>query len=146
MERIRVFKSLKGLAKFFIILGTLLTLLSVAILLKSLLAGFNTSFPAGDWNSVMFLVQGILFIIMGYSNLYYSRYYIEWDEKELRYYFPGAKHPESIQFSEIESAKIRLFEIELKVHGSIRSLHLENLDFEDLKRIKNKFYEFRQEE
>jgi len=146
MERIRVFKSLKGLAKFFIIMGTLLSLLSVALLIKSLVAGFNTKFPSGDWNSVLFLVQGMLFIVMGWSNLNYSRYYIEWDEKELRYFFPGTKHPESILFAEIESVKIKLFEIELEVNGSNKALHLENLDFEDLKKIKKLFEGFSQKE
>jgi hypothetical protein len=139
MERIRVFKVYKGLARAFIILGTILTILSLALFIKSLINGFNTKFPSGDWNYVTFIVQGLLFITIGYSNIKNKKYFIEWDDIELRFLLPDTKKAESILFSEIVSVNIKLFEIELKLKDSIRILNLDNLDFEDLKRIKNKF-------
>jgi hypothetical protein len=139
MERIRVFKVLKGLAMFFIIFGTIFTILGFSLFIKSLISGFNTKFPSGDWNSVIFTLEGPLFILMGYLNLKNKKYYIEWDDKELRFLLPDTKQVETILFSEIDSVKIKLFEIELKLTDSVRTLNLDNLEFEDLKRVKKKF-------
>jgi uncharacterized membrane protein len=139
MERIRVFKVLKELTRIFIILGTIATILGLSLFIKSLINGFNTKFPSGDWNSVFFTVQGLLFVIMGYSNLKNRKYYIEWDDKELRFLLPDTKKVESVPFSEIISVKIKLFEIEITLKDSIRTLNLDNLEFEDLKKVKKKF-------
>ena len=139
MERIRVFKVLKVLTRIFIILGTIATILGLSLFIKSLINGFNTKFPSGDWNSVFFTVQGLLFVIMGYSNLKNRKYYIEWDDKELRFLLPDTKKVESVPFSEIISVKIKLFEIEITLKDSIRTLNLDNLEFEDLKKVKKKF-------
>jgi len=141
MERIRVFKVHKGFAGFFISFGTIFTLLGILLLIKSFIDGFNVKFPSGDWNSVMFTIQGLLFILMGYSNLKNKKYFIEWDDKELRYYLPDTKVIETLQFSEIESVIIKLFEIELKLIDSVKIINLENLEFEDLRRVKKKFEE-----
>ena len=132
---------LKGLARFFIILGTIITILGISLLIKSLIGGFNIKFPSGDWNSVMFTIQGLLFILMGYSNLKNKKYFIEWDDRELRFYLPDTKRTETVRFSEIESVRIKLFEIELKLTDSVKTINLENLEFEDLKRVKKKFEE-----
>jgi uncharacterized membrane protein len=139
MERIRVFKVLKVLTRIFIILGTIATILGLSLFIKSLINGFNTKFPSGDWNSVFFTVQGLLFVIMGYSNLKNRKYYIEWDDKELRFLLPDTKKVESVPFSEIISVNIKLFEIEITLKDSIRTLNLDNLEFEDLKKVKKKF-------
>jgi hypothetical protein len=139
MERIRVFKVLTGLARFFIILGAITSIFGLSLFFKYLINGFNTKFPSGDWNSVIFTIQGFLFIIMGYSNLKNKRYYIEWDDKELKFLLPDRKQVESVLFSEIVSANIKLFEIELRLKDSVRTLNLDSLEFEDLKKVKQKF-------
>jgi hypothetical protein len=139
MERIRVFKALKGLSKFFIVFGSIITIIAFSVVIKSLVNGFNTQFPSGDWTFVFFTIQGLLFILMGYSNLKNKKYYIEWDDKELRFLLPDTKQVETVLFSEITSVNIKLFEIELKLKDSIRTLNLDNMEFEDLKRVKKKF-------
>ena len=88
---------------------------------------------------MFFTVQGLLFVIMGYSNLKNRKYYIEWDDKELRFLLPDTKKVESVPFSEIISVNIKLFEIEITLKDSIRTLNLDNLEFEDLKKVKKKF-------
>jgi hypothetical protein len=139
MERIRVFKVLKGLAKFFFVFGSIVTIIAFYVVIRSLVNGFNTQFPSGDWTFVFFTIQGLLFILMGYLNLKNKKYYIEWDDKELRFLLPDTKKVESVLFSEIASVNIKLFEIELKLIDSVRTLNLDNLEFEDLKRVKKKF-------
>ena len=52
---------------------------------------------------------------------------------------PDTKKVESVPFSEIISVNIKLFEIEITLKDSIRTLNLDNLEFEDLKKVKKKF-------
>jgi hypothetical protein len=139
MERIRVFKVLKGLAKFFIVFGSIITIIAFSVVIKSLVNGFNTNFPSGDWTFVFFTIQGLLFILMGSINLLNKKYFIEWDDKELRFLLPDTKQVETVLFSEITSVNIKLFEIELKLKDIVRTLNLDNMEFEDLKRLKKKF-------
>ena len=136
MERIKVSKVYPRLSKFFIIFGSIFSILGFCLLIKSLISGFNVHFPSGDWNSVAFTIQGILFILFGYSNLQSGKYFIEWDDNELRFLLPDMKKIEAIRFDQIQSISIRLFEIELKLAESTRTLNLDNLQFEDLRKIK----------
>src|SRR5664280_926220 len=77
MTRINVFKTSTFLSKFFIVFGAFFTIIGILLLIKALINGFNTKFPSGDWNSVLFTFQGLLFIIMGAGNLSVRKYYIE---------------------------------------------------------------------
>jgi hypothetical protein len=139
MTRINVFKISTFLSKFFIGFGGIFSLIGIILLLKALINGFNTKFPSGDWNSVIFTFQGVLFIIMGFGNLHSKRYYIEWDDKELKFLLPDTKKTETINLGDIISITIRLFEIELILPDKTRTLDLSNLQIEDLKLIKEKF-------
>jgi hypothetical protein len=139
MERIKVFKGKNGLAKFLVFFGIFFTLAGLALFAKYAIAGFNLHFPSGDWNSVMFTFQGILFIIMGGSYLKSRKYFIEWDEKEIRFLLPDNRGVETIKIDDIKSVSIKLFEIELDMKTGVRTLNLENLQFEDIKKIKEKF-------
>jgi hypothetical protein len=139
MERITIFKGKDLMAKFFVIFGIFLTLVGLALFIKFAIAGFNFHFPSGDWNSVMFTFQGILFIIMGGSYLKSRKYFIEWDDSVLRFLLPDTKGVETIKIDEIQSVIIKLFEIELKLNNGLKTLNLENLQFEDIKNIKEKF-------
>jgi hypothetical protein len=139
MERIRVSKGYPGIAKFFLIFGIIFTVLGLFLLINSLINGFNIQFPSGDWNSILFPIQGIFFILLGYSSLKSRKYFIEWDENELRFLLPDTKKPEAIKFDEIQSVIIKLYEIELILPNSTRTLKLDNLQFEDLRKVKDKF-------
>ena len=139
MTRINVYRTSTVLSKFFIVFGSIFTLLGILLLIKALINGFNIHFPSGDWNSVTFTIQGLLFIIMGAGNLSVKKYFIEWDDKELRFLLPNTKKLEKVNLADIISVNIRLFEIELNLQNQKRILDLNNLQFEDLKKIKAKF-------
>ena len=76
MTRISVYRYPAILAKFFIVFGSIFTILGILLLIKSLIDSFNLHFPSGDWNSVTFIVQGLLFTIMGSSGLIIRKYFI----------------------------------------------------------------------
>jgi len=143
MTRINVFKTWTFLSKFFIIFGGILAILGILLLTKALINGFSTRFPSGDWNSVLFTLQGLLFIFMGAGNLSVRKYYIEWDDIDLKFLLPDTRKPETIKLGDIISVTVRLFEIELKLPDKTRTFDLSNLQFEDLKKIKEKFEEIK---
>lgn len=142
MTRINVFKSSKLFSRLFIILGCIFAILGILLFIKAISNGFDTHFPSGDWNSLTFMIQGLLFIMMGVWNLLVKKYFIEWNEDELRIFLPDTKKVEIIKLSEIVSVNIRLFEIQLNLHDRIRTLDLNNLQFEDLRKIKEHFESF----
>lgn len=145
MKRINVYKTSTVFSKFFIVFGAIFTILGILLLIKALPNGFNTTFSSGDWNSVLFTIQGLLFILMGAGNLSVRKYYIEWDDNELRFLLPDTKKVETIKIIDIVSVTNRLFEIELELPDKTRTLDLNNLQFEDLRMIKEKFENIKRE-
>ena len=139
MERIKVYRTNAVWAKFFIVFGAVFSVSGLLFLLRSLDKGFNPRVLSGDWSSVFFIIQGLLFILMGYSNLRIRKYFIEWDENEINFLLPGIRYTETIKLDEIKSVNIRLFEIELNMTNGSRILKLENLQFEDIRKIKARF-------
>jgi hypothetical protein len=139
MTRINIFKTSLAFSRFFIIFGSIFACLGMFLIIRAFLIGFNTQFPSGDWNSVIYTFQGLLFIIMGSSNLINRKYYIEWDDNELRFFLPKTNNPETLKFADILTIDIKLFQIQLGLNDRKITIDLDNLQFEDLKRIKEKF-------
>lgn len=121
------------------IFGIVFTLLAGACVVKYLITGFDTRLLEGNWSFVFFTFQGILFIIMGASVLLNRKYFIEWDENEIRYFLPDTKKIETIRFDDIITVNIRLFQIEIMVPSGIKTIKLDTLQFEDLRKVKEKF-------
>jgi len=129
------------MVRFFIIFGGLFAISGIFLLIKAFNKGFNTNFQNGDWNSVLFTFLGIIFIIRGVENLYVKKYYIEWDETELRLLLPDKKTLETIMLSDINHVNIRLFKVEFKLNDKTRFINLSNLRYKDSRKIKEKFEE-----
>lgn len=92
-----------------------------------------------DWNVIAFTLQGILFILLGYLNLRSEKYFIEWDDNQLNYLLPNSSKVATISFSEIRSITIKLFEIHLELEESNKIINLDNLQFQHIKALKQKF-------
>ena len=138
MTRINVFKNPTAMVRFFIIFGGLFAISGIFLLIKAFNNGFNTNFQNGDWNSVLFTFLGIIFIIRGVENLYFKKYYIEWDDNELRLLLPDNKILETIILADINYVNIKLFKIELKIKDKSRSIKLSNLRYKDQSKFKEK--------
>lgn len=139
MERIKLLKGSPVFGKFYIIAGAIFAALGLIVTANNLTDGFDIKFTGGDWSFVFFTFQGILFVIMGFSFLNRQKYFIEWDENEIRYLLPYTSTTEVIRVDEIKSADIKLFEIEVRLKEGSKKISLENLEYEDLKKIKEKF-------
>ena len=139
MTRINVSRNSTFLVRFFIFFGGFFSIIGSINLIKALTDGFNTNYPSGDWNSVIHTILGLIFIITGARDLFVRKYYIEWDDTELRLLLPDTRKLETIILSDINSVNIKLFKIELMVREKKRIIDLGNLWYKDLSRIKEKF-------
>lgn len=141
MTRISVYRSSTAFSKFFMVAGILYTIFAIILLMVELKNGFNLHFPGG-WLYVFFIIQGLLFILVGAGSLAVRKYFISWDDKELTFLLPNTKKLETISLADIQSVNIRLFEIELNLPDQQKILDLSNLQFEDIKKMKAKFEDF----
>lgn len=139
MTRIQVFKSSSSFSWFILVFGSVFLVLGIILFIRALVEGFEWQFFSGDWNSVIYILQGILFLVMGLSNLLNRKFFIEWDDSEIRFLLPKKKEVETVRIPEISSVEIRLFEIQISLPDKTHLLDLNNLQFEDLRKIKEKF-------
>ena len=138
MERLKIYKVKRGLSNFLIVFGSIFILVGLGLITKSVMDKSNL-----EWNSITFTLQGILFVLLGYLNLRSDKYFIEWDATQVKYLLPNTNSIETINFSEISNVRIDLFEIHLDLGESEKTINLENLQFEHIKSLKQKFEEIR---
>ena len=66
------------------------------------------TFLGGQISFFGYIIQGILFFALVYSNLKKGRYFIEWDDKQIRYLLNHDRQVNTIQISEITGVSIKL--------------------------------------
>ena len=91
------------------------------------------------WNNVVFVLQGVLFIFLGYMGIRNTKYFIEWNDEQLNFFLPPNKAIESVNIGEIESVSISLFKVSFKLSDHTKELALDNLNFKEIRKVKEKF-------
>lgn len=89
----------------------------------------------------------IALIIVGFSSIFvwivnnkYRHFYIEWDDKKLRFRSPDSPQTQTIAIHDVIKASIQQQKLELTLNDdSVKSLNLEGIGFEDLQKIKTQF-------
>jgi len=145
MERINIFKIKKNFIQAFIGFGIIFIMLGLTLLLRALTVGFDYNFFGGDWNSILYIVQGIVFVLLGLYQLKYRNYFIEWDETEIRYFIKGEKKIRRIEISKIKSIEIKTNKIVIQINEYEEKIQLvfELVEYNTLTRIKKKFEELK---
>lgn len=146
MERIQIYKKQKGLEIYVKIFGLLFILFGMTFLIKSLMNGDKTDFNKGDWNYLFYIIQviqGAALFALGYSNKKNEKLFIEWDEKEMRYLLSKNKTIEKIKFEDIRKVTLQLYEIKIELPSTEKVLNLKNIQYNELKKIKEKFEELK---
>ncbi|MBK9391478.1 MAG: hypothetical protein IPN68_15305 [Bacteroidetes bacterium] len=139
MERIRVIRISSFLTWTLLIIAVTNAVLGGIFLIKNISVETANEGSKGIVNAIFMIIQGGIFIVWGLINLNNRKYYIEWDETEIRLLLPDTKKTETIKFSDIQSVIVRLFEIELKLTEKVRVIDLNTLKSEDLKKVKEMF-------
>lgn len=138
MTRVKAFKSQKVFSKLMIGFGVLLLMVGISAILM-FFSDASTKPFSSNWMPFFQGFQGIFFIGLGLYNLRNEKYFIEWNAHQLRFLLPDTKQVETIDFDDIQSVDIKLFEIELQLEDRKRTLDLNTLVDKDLKTIKAKF-------
>ncbi|WP_372751408.1 hypothetical protein [Labilibaculum sp.] len=141
MERFQIFKKQRGIQLFYMIFGLSSLTLGITLLINTFETSFRTNFPDGDWNGVIYSLQGIIFFTIGHLWRKNEKYFIEWNNEELRYLFPKNKLIENIKWSDIKGIKIDTLKINIELSGDHKIINLDNLQYKEVKRIKEKFEE-----
>ena len=143
MERIKIFRIKKRLVNTIIAIGLILLLFGISLMVYSSFNGFENKFLGGIWNYIIYLSQGIIFILIGVYSLKNDKFFIEWNQKELRYLLPESKKVEIINLSEIKKVDFQLFEVKITLSESEKLINLANIEFKELTKLKSKFEEIK---
>jgi hypothetical protein len=143
MERINIYKIKGSFIKAFIAIGFLFLILGLIILSRAIYIGFDTRFFGGHWNSIIYIFQGIVFIVMGFYQLNYRSYFIEWNENEIKYFLRGDKQIRNINISTIKSIEIKTTTVVIESYENEVVLEFDLVEYGVLKRIKDKFEELK---
>jgi len=138
MERLKIYKGKKGIAHFSIVFGSIFLLFGLGRIINSAMNKTNV-----EWTSITFTLQGILFIFFGYNILRAGKYFIEWNDVQMNYLLPNTKGIETIVYSQVKGVQIDLFEIKVDLGESKKIINIENLEFEHIKSLKQKFQDIR---
>ncbi len=134
MTRVKAFRTQKILSKIMIGFGVLF--LAVGIFAVAELLFKDSDF---NWTPLFQGFQGVFFIGLGVYNLRNEKYYIEWDDQQVRFFLPQTKQLEVINIEDIQSIEVKLFEIELQLENRNYTLDLNTMQDEALKQVKAKF-------
>ena len=127
-----------------IIISTADMIFGINLLIKefSMPSGNKTE---GIMHAIFFIVQGIIFIIWSSIYLYNRKYYIGLSVNEIELLIPGNKTVEIIPVKNITSLNIRLFDIEVCLPEGKKSIDLNSLNDNDLRKVKDYFEKIRKE-
>ncbi len=139
MKRASLYKYNKGVAWFFICAGAFEAIAGIIWFGMAINKGFDNKFVGGDWFSVIYLIQGILFLSGGLWMNWYKRFFVEWDSESLRFRTIESKKIISVDLSDIKAIDIRVYQILLSAGDDILTINLENSPYKDLKYLKEQF-------
>ncbi len=137
METIKFYKVKTKWLKWYFTIGTaeFVTgiLLFVFVDWKDDTHWLDISFP------FLITIQGIMFIMFTFHYKKWDSYFFSWDDDKLEFLLPKSKESKSIQITEINDIKIHPKVIAIKTSSDEVSINLDNVQFHELKKIKEKF-------
>jgi hypothetical protein len=139
MQRIQIFRLNKISSKVMIFFGLLVLIFGLTGLVISVYNGFNID-VFGDWVYLIHVLQGPVFMKIGYSRLMMGRYFIEWNDHKLRYLIPDNLEETEIAIADIRSVNIGFFEITIRLNnGENKIISLKEIRTPELNQIRHKF-------
>ncbi|WP_372641622.1 hypothetical protein [Ancylomarina sp.] len=136
MERIQIYKVKKVNVRFFMWFSLFFVIFGLVDLINAFINGFSTKFPGGDWLSVIYILQGITFALMGYQQMKRGKYFIECNEKEFKYLIPKSKSLKCVFIADIEELKMDGIDIRFQAKETEYHIRLEHIEWKELNRVK----------
>lgn len=127
--------------------GIAFLIIGVFQLLPVLKESFNPAFPGGDWNPIIFLIEGLLFLGIGMYLHFRKKHFIRLGKEKLQLQIPQQDSIQSIPWNEINHVHIGLTEVDIVTKsGEEKNIPLHAVaDYQKMKKVKKYFEELQQE-
>ncbi len=140
-EHFRIYKINMNFAKSFLVFGALLFLFFMGIFIYSLIVDQSVA-----WQYLLFSFQGLIAIFQALFAIKNNRYFVEWDEQQIRYWLPKTPGIESVSFSDIHSVVINKLSIDMMLkNGETKIMSLKSLFLPQKRKVKERFETFQKE-
>jgi hypothetical protein len=141
MTKIHLKKQLPLLRYIFIFVGTVFLVLGCMQSIPLFQKRFNPAFPGGDWNPIIYVVEGILFLSIGIYFSLRKKYFIRLGKEKLQLQIPQQASIQSIPWNEINHVHIGLMEIDVVTkQGEEKKIPLHEVgEFQKIKKINTYF-------
>ncbi|MCZ4695753.1 hypothetical protein DWB61_13580 [Ancylomarina euxinus] len=136
MEKIQLYKVKKVNVRFFMWFSLFFVIFGLVDLINASINGFNSKFPGGDWLSVIYILQGITFALMGYQQMKRGQYFIECDDKEFKYLIPKSKTVKCLAIADMEELIMDGIDIRFQVKEIEHHIRLEHIEWKELNSVK----------
>jgi hypothetical protein len=95
------------------------------------------------WPYLLFSFQGLLLLFQANIAIKNRRYFVEWDEQQIRYWLPKTPGIESVSFSDIHSVVINKLSIDMLLkNGETKNMSLKSLFLPQKRKVKERFETF----
>ncbi|MGZ2371648.1 hypothetical protein ACXR6G_17850 [Ancylomarina sp. YFZ004] len=135
MERIQLFKFNKISFRFLLGAAIFFLLFGIGDFVIAIIGGFEFEFP-GDWRSVLFIIQGIIYCIWAYDVRRKTRFFIECNEKEFKYLIPKSKTLKCVAIADMEELKMDGIDIRFLAKEKEHHIRLEHIEWKELNLVK----------
>ncbi len=135
MERIQLFKFQKVSFRFLLFASVLFFLMGGVYAINAIIKGFRFDFP-GDWMSVIFIIQGVLYLIGAWNVRRKSSYFIACNDEEFKYLIPKSKAVRSVAIADMQELKMDGIDIRFQAKETEHHIRLETIEWQELNRVK----------
>lgn len=135
MEKIQLFKFKKTSFRLLIGAAIFFLLFGIGDFVIAINDGFNFEF-LGDWMSVIFVIQGILYFFMAREIRQRAQLFIGCDDVAFKYLIPKSKTVQSVAIADLKQLRMDGIDIYFQVKGTVHHIRLEGIEWQKLNRIK----------
>jgi len=135
MEKVQLFKFNKISFRFLLGAAIFFLLFGIGDFVIAIIDGIKLG-SLGGWRPVIFIFQGILYLIWARDIRRKTRFFIECNEKEFKYLTPKSKSLNCIAIADMEKLKMDGIEIYIQAKGVEHLIRLEFIEWQELNRVK----------
>ncbi len=143
MERVYLYRTNRKFVRFFLIFSIIVLIISLFLLSRVAFFWLINQSVEFHWNYLTYALQSVAFILLAMSFLKKEKNFIEWNEKEINYLLPKSTEPVNVIIANIKGVEIGLNAVIITENNLQKIITLENAEYKDLKRIKNRFEEIK---
>ncbi len=141
---VNVYKHSRLLMRIFLWTGVAMFIAGISLFLIDYIFTDTDKPGAFTWNYLALAFQGLIAWAVGYKTLANEKYFVEWDDEQIRWWLPRRNNPETINIKDIQSVEIQNLQVVVGLKQEQKSFNLKFFFFPERKMIMEKFETIRQ--